>query len=157
MEFGLPMLNSGLRRTFRRFPVLGSRAYAGTPPDLLLSHRRRETPVVNGTPCSEVNTNGDLATARGAVAAQYYPCVDGVPFLDLADAQGGRFQSPRPWGSRIPESPPVVASMSRSTLASVRCFRAAGHNSKELGTESKPIEAYRRNAVSGAQGRGPAC
>jgi hypothetical protein len=67
-------------------------------------------------------------------------------------------------GSRIPESPPVVASMSRSTLASVRCFRpaarhsdAAGHNSKELGTESKPIEAYRRNAVSGAQGRGPAC
>jgi len=28
---------------------------------------------------------------------------------------------------------------------------------RELGTESKPIEAYRRNAVSGAQGRGPAC
>jgi hypothetical protein len=43
------------------------------------------------------------AAALGAVAA-YYRGVAGVPFLDPADAHGGRFKSPDN-GGRIPESP----------------------------------------------------
>src|SRR5690242_20822702 len=64
MEFG-PYAQLGVSGgPFGGIQFSGSRAYAGTP-SLLLWHRQREIPVVNGTPCSDVNTNGDLGCCPG--------------------------------------------------------------------------------------------
>lgn len=92
--------------------------------------------LVNGTLCSEANTNGDLGRCPGRRRSQYR-CVAGVPFLDSADA--------RVAVSKVQAM--AAASWSPERLSPLGTARPRLHGEPPLRSPNPPCAALRWKAL----------